>query len=116
MHDQQALGIVRSPQWRKLRQRWLASHPTCAACGRRDNLNVHHIVPVHIDPSRELDDTNLLTLCEHGTLNCHLWVGHLGEWVDINRQVLATVADEFLRLLVSGNWPVPVVAGPSEQP
>lgn len=45
-------------------------------------MRVHHVVPFHVDPSRELDPSNLMTLCEakkYG-INCHLLVGHLGNW------------------------------------
>lgn len=62
----------RSPKWPAVRAEYLKTHPECAACGTRDELNVHHIVPVHVDSSKELDSGNLITLCrEH-----HFTVGH----------------------------------------
>lgn len=71
----------RSGKWPRVRKEHLATNPTCAACGRGKKLEVHHIVPVHVDPSRELDPTNLMTLCEKGPgMNCHLFVGHLGNY------------------------------------
>ena len=53
----------RSSGWRSVRNEHIENNPTCAACGRRDDLDVHHIVPYHVDPDRELDPTNLITLC-----------------------------------------------------
>lgn len=62
----------RSPKWPAVRAEYLKTHPECAACGTRNELNVHHVVPFHLDESKELDPENLITLCrEH-----HLTVGH----------------------------------------
>jgi hypothetical protein len=82
----------RSGKWPGVRNRFLDRHPVCAACGqrRRRDLNVHHIIPFSQDPSRELDENNLITLCETGGklgMNCHLVVGHLGRWDACNPHV-----------------------------
>lgn len=68
---------ARSPQWPKIMGEHLSEHPECAACGGDEDLNVHHIVPYHLDPSRELDPENLITLCRFH----HFDLGHLGHWV-----------------------------------
>ena len=77
---------ARSPQWAGVRKAWLKIHPACAACGTTENVEVHHEVPYHICPERELDDTNFVTLCENGG-NCHLFVGHLKNWKSFNKSV-----------------------------
>ena len=62
-------------------------------CGRRF-LIAHHIVPFHLAPDLELDPTNLLALCEakrYG-INCHLLVGHLGNFLRSNPFVVANAA------------------------
>jgi hypothetical protein len=43
---------------------------------------VHHRLPFHERPDLELSPDNLMTLCEAGKygINCHLLVGHLGNW------------------------------------
>jgi 5-methylcytosine-specific restriction protein A len=46
-------------------------------CGSRKNLEVHHKRPFHLFPKRELDPTNLITLCEGKGGGCHLHFGHL---------------------------------------
>ena len=69
----------RSPRWPSLRRRHLAANPRCAACGRADAPEVHHLVPVQKAPERELDPTNLITLCG-GKRNCHFAVGHGWNW------------------------------------
>ncbi len=73
---------ARSSQWPKVRAEFLKTHPRCAVCGSTKKLEVHHIIPVHIDASKELDPNNLITLCESKKygVNCHLWFGHLGSY------------------------------------
>jgi hypothetical protein len=66
----------RSTEWPALERHWLADHPECAACGTEIRLAVHHKVPFHVDPSRELDVGNLITLCMAETRHCHLFFGH----------------------------------------
>ena len=68
--------FYRSKEWHKVRKEFIRSHPECYVCGRTTNLHVHHIVPYHIDPSKELDPDNLITLCGR----CHLLIGHLNCW------------------------------------
>ena len=84
----------RSSKWPKLRKSFLASNPQCAACGSRDKIEVHHIIPFHIDPPKELDFSNLLTLCEskeHGKV-CHLEIGHNGNYKLENPNVVEDAA------------------------
>ena len=71
---------TRSWMWPALRDAWLTTHPTCAACGSRSDLTAHHLTPVHVDSSLELTPINLLTLCPR----CHLFVGHLCQWSSWN--------------------------------
>lgn len=92
----------RSPRWPAIRQAWLRLHPECAACGQRDRVEVHHVDPVHVRPDRELDPTNLITLCEDGPghTDCHLILGHCGHWSAWNPTVRAD-ADRFRLMLRS---------------
>lgn len=70
----------RDPRWRAVERHWLQLHPGCAVCGSREHVQVHHKVPVSWDASRELDVTNLITLCPPH----HLLFGHLGDWKSMN--------------------------------
>jgi 5-methylcytosine-specific restriction endonuclease McrA len=82
------LATPRSSRWPAARKAWLILHPACAICGCLDNVAVHHKVPVHIDPSLELDQTNFITLGEScPTGNHHLLYGHLGRWASFNSTV-----------------------------
>lgn len=82
------LGVARSPQWPRKRQEHIAEHPVCECCGRRTNLNVHHVKPFHLFPALELMDENLVTLCEGGPINCHYLAGHCGAgWSAYSRSV-----------------------------
>lgn len=53
----------RSSKWPTVEKHFLEANPTCAACGGKDRLNVHHCMPFHIDKALELDANNLITLC-----------------------------------------------------
>lgn len=65
----------RSPEWREVRAAYIALHPVCEACGTKDDLNVHHVIPFSTDAGKELDPQNLITLCA-GRRHCHLRIGH----------------------------------------
>jgi len=84
----------RSPQWAGIRAFHLKKQNTCQACGQKDQLEVHHIVPYHIQPDRELDPANLLTLCQ----DCHLTWGHLRNWSSWNVMVEKDVSWYYLRV------------------
>jgi cytochrome c553 len=70
----------RSGQWRGVRDAYVAAHPTCEACGDKDAVQVHHVLPFHLWPEKELDPTNLITLCPR----CHIALGHLGDFRAFN--------------------------------
>lgn len=92
-------GLQRSPQWPGVEREHLRFEPTCMACGSTDNLQVHHVLPFHFcvllgRPELELDQRNLITLCE-GANNHHLLLGHLNDWSSYNRDVRSDVAGSF---------------------
>jgi 5-methylcytosine-specific restriction protein A len=78
-------GAYRSPKWSEVRSQHLSIQPKCAICGSSTKPEVHHIVPVHIDSSRELDPNNLITLCDK---YCHFIFGHLMNWKSWNEQII----------------------------
>ena len=80
-------GTKRSDKWGATRAAWLRDHPTCAACGSKKNIEVHHKLPFHLFPALELDRSNLITLCEEIGVEHHLRVGHLGNWKKFNQNV-----------------------------
>jgi hypothetical protein len=75
----------RSPKWRNVRNDFVKNNPRCAACGTRSDLEVHHIIPYHVDPSLELDPSNLITLCGK---RCHFLFGHFCDWSSWNTKVV----------------------------
>ena len=80
----------RSVHWPALRLRHLKKEPLCQYCLTDKDLQVHHIIPVMVDRSRELDEENLITLCElRGPKGCHLRIGHHGHWRTYNPDVRA---------------------------
>jgi hypothetical protein len=82
----------RSDKWPALERRFRAEHPTCAACGGSDRLNVHHVKPYHDFPELELDPNNLITMCM-GEKECHLKIAHCGNFKLYNPNVRADAAD-----------------------
>lgn len=81
-------GQPRSSQWRKVRNLYIKDNNYCAACGKTKMLQVHHIVPYHLNPDLELDFSNLITLgvkCSSG--NHHYLFGHLEDWMNFNEKV-----------------------------
>lgn len=83
--------VGRSSKWTEVRARHLSNHPVCEACGGIDHLEVHHIEPFHINPSLELVDDNLITLCEAPSRLCHFIWGHFYNWKRINPNVVKDV-------------------------
>lgn len=88
----------RSAHWPAVRAAWLRDHPTCAACGGKDDLEVHHKIPFHLHPTMELDPTNFVTLCERAGRACHFRYGHFFDWSDYNPAVAVHAADELKRI------------------
>jgi 5-methylcytosine-specific restriction protein A len=83
-----AFGNKRSPQWGGVRKAFLKTHGSCVACGSKDHLEVHHIVPFHMVPSKELQQSNLVTLCQSKSHNDHLIFGHLLDFHAMNVKVV----------------------------
>lgn len=81
---------LRSRLWPKARLEHLARQPTCQVCGVSWSLEVHHILPFHQYPDLELCPSNMITLCQSkaGGVNCHLAVGHLGDYRRFNPHVV----------------------------
>ena len=80
----QKTGVPRSTKWPAVRRRILKG-AQCAACGSRQKLRAHHVISVSEAPERELDETNIIVLCESNLdHNCHLTIGHNGEWQTTN--------------------------------
>src|SRR5262249_5614140 len=77
----------RSSKWPKVRNAHLKKQPICQVCGGREHLQVHHRKPYHLHPSLELVDSNLITLCENPSSNCHFLFGHLRNWKAFNPNV-----------------------------
>lgn len=84
--DKVPKGAKRSSKWPKVRKEHLKKNPTCAVCGGKKKLEVHHVKCFHLHPDLELDPSNFITLCENKKdgINCHLLVGHLGSYKSFN--------------------------------
>lgn len=89
-----AAFVVRNPSYvtRNARKQWavrkaLLTHrkkyPICVATGRTTGLQVHHVVPVSVDPSMAADPLNLITL----ERKAHLVIGHAGNYKNYVKNV-----------------------------
>lgn len=92
-----AQGKERSKAWPKVRKEHLKKFPTCAVCGGKKKLQVHHIKPFHLHQQLELDPNNLITLCEADGHDCHLQFGHLGSFKSWNIRVVKDALTWFKR-------------------
>jgi 5-methylcytosine-specific restriction endonuclease McrA len=77
----------RSNKWKSVRNNFLERNSECAVCGKTDNLVVHHKLPFHISPEKELDENNFVVLCENKPVNCHFLFGHLMDWKNYNPNI-----------------------------
>jgi hypothetical protein len=82
-------GMRRAKGWRKMRRVFIKKHPRCSVCYSKKKVEVHHKIPFHIAPELELMLGNLISLCENKKygINCHLLIGHLGNYRRINMNV-----------------------------
>lgn len=90
--DHAPRGARRSSHWPAVRAAHLRREPRCMVCGGTEHVQVHHVVPFHVDPDLELAPDNLLTLCEAKDRLCHYTFGHGYSWLQHNPNVRADVA------------------------
>ena len=102
-------GIPRSSRWNKVRKEHLKIEPGCRACKQKKRglfakifkpVQVHHVWPFHIcvllgRTDLELDERNLITLCESGDKH-HITIGHLGDFQSYNPNVREHAEVKFL--------------------
>jgi 5-methylcytosine-specific restriction endonuclease McrA len=78
------IGTPRSGGWNSLRDRFIEENNECLACGKKDDLECHHILDFANYPELELEWSNLVTLCQR----CHLVIGHLNSYHRVNPNVI----------------------------
>lgn len=66
----------RSGRWPAWRAAHLRREPECQACGTADDLEVHHITPVHAGGDELPPPEGMITLCRP----CHHVVAHACNW------------------------------------
>jgi len=87
-------GKRRSNKWSNVRKQHLKHNPRCVVCGSKHKIEVHHIIPFSAAPELELEPSNFITLCENKKygINCHLLIGHLGNYRNPNPKCLIDAA------------------------
>jgi len=98
------INLIKHPftEWEvtKAKRKYRKGSPVCECCGTKSsffgrNNDVHHMVPVHVDPKLACDQDNLITLDRH----CHFLIGHLGNWRSWNRRLDQSIV-EFIELYI----------------
>lgn len=87
----------RNPRWATVEKNHLSTQPNCQACGTTKRLQVHHMKPFHLFPEKELDNDNLITLCMD-EWQCHIRIGHSGDWRAYNPHVIDDAATQLARI------------------
>jgi len=68
--DKELKALYDTPQWRRLRRRYITAHPLCEDCEAAGRLTpaqeIHHMKPV-VQGGGFLDEGNLRALCQ----SCH---------------------------------------------
>jgi 5-methylcytosine-specific restriction protein A len=99
-----SIGLIRSSHWPNVEQTHRKLQPACVACGETQAINVHHIFPFHYcvslgRPDLELDQRNLITLCETSktrkTQDHHLLIGHMDNFKSSNLEVTEDASKTF---------------------
>ena len=61
-----------SGSWTRLSLKLRQNSPLCQVCGAMPSEQVHHVVPVQVNPKLKLDPRNLLVVCRA----CHEGLDH----------------------------------------
>jgi len=77
----------------KAKNKHRKKHPVCRQCGLKSSffgrkLDVHHKLPVHVNPDMACEPENFVTLCRPH----HFKIGHLSNWKDWNVKVMDTIS------------------------
>lgn len=64
----------------KAKKAYKKTHNECAVCGCLKWLEVHHVLPIHVQPALADDPTNFITLCDPKNNGCHRLLAHFGNF------------------------------------
>lgn len=85
VEKQKTRGKKRSKLWPRFRRDYAKKQPKiCSLCGGKKRVQLHHILPFHKYPELELDENNVIWLCEGKARNCHFNMGHLNSFKSWN--------------------------------
>lgn len=77
--------LGREYQWEKVAHAHLKIEGSCQCCTVVRELEVHHVIPWHVDESLRFLESNLITLCRP----CHYRFGHWMKWTSYNPEIRA---------------------------
>jgi len=67
-----SVSVFSQYQMAKAKSKYKKMHNVCACCGYKKKLEIHHVIPVHIDKELACYPGNFITLCR----DCHFRWGH----------------------------------------
>ena len=104
-------GVTRSPEWSRVELEHRKLQPYCICCGVESEdkvaIQVHHLFPFHYcinlgRPDLELDQRNLISLCEdeknRPSQDHHLLIGHLDSFKSSNLSAAIDAQQVFIGL------------------
>lgn len=84
-HPDKTQGKKRSPKWGAFKKEYEKTHPkVCAVCGSKKGVALHHLRPFHLHPELELEENNMLWVCERPGHDHHFMVAHLEDYKSFN--------------------------------
>lgn len=89
------VDVPRNPGWESFRREIIKGQPACEASGVAWELEVHHLLPVHLRPDLEMVRDNCMVL----TRTLHFWLGHYGNWASYNPRARKEAATFLKRVL-----------------
>jgi hypothetical protein len=103
-------GRWRSVWQREQRARLAAESPLCRRCQARPATEIHHVEPVHANPARAFDESNITFLCERCHLSAHAvqgWQASMRLYAAVARvlDVRSRGIEETYDLEIAGRYP-----------
>jgi hypothetical protein len=91
-----SLSIPTQWQVTKAKRAYKKIHHECAICEYKKKLEVHHVIPVHVDVTLACTESNLITLCR----DCHFTFGHFHNFRKYWNPRIREFADSVNRLYI----------------
>lgn len=93
-------GFHQSYKWKKLRKKIKNRDKHCLVCGRTNDLEVHHIIPLNVIPCLKNDEMNVITLCKFHHGQAHNGMLSCSYLLELLKEVTEMIGKKFGKLTV----------------